>query len=80
MLSGGIVSLDDAIKNDYTTLKEAFLERYGPDVRTNWQRTAALYQERQGSQKVSDFIANLLPKATELGMPEDQVLNIVLNA
>lgn len=73
------LSLDDAIKNDYTTLKEAFLERYGPDVRTNWQRTAALYQERQGSQKVSDFIANLLPKATELGMPEDQVLNIVLN-
>ena len=40
-------TLNDDIKNDYELLKAAFLKRYGPDVRTSFERKKMLWKKQQ---------------------------------
>ncbi|XP_069133378.1 uncharacterized protein [Argopecten irradians] len=74
------MSLPDTITEDYETLTNAFLQRYGPDDNTKWQRTAQLYQTKQTSgQSVEDFITMLTGKGQDVGLSEDQIQQVVIN-
>ncbi|KAL3879836.1 hypothetical protein ACJMK2_032115 [Sinanodonta woodiana] len=74
------MSLTQNIRDDFSLLQKEFLIRYGPDERVQWQRTAALYQTVQGaSEKVEDFIANIVAKGTELELPQTQIKHIIIN-
>lgn len=74
------ISLPDNVKDDFDSLKDAFLNRYGPDERTKWKRTAALYQLQQGiHQSVEDFITLVMAQAADVDLQEDQIQVIVLN-
>ncbi|XP_033739209.1 uncharacterized protein LOC117326561 [Pecten maximus] len=74
------MSLPDEIKDDYDSLTDAFMQRYGPDENTKWQRTAQLYQTKQSpGQTVEDFITLVTSKGQDVGLSEEQTQQVIIN-
>lgn len=73
-------TLRPAIKNDYTQLKEALVERYGPNQTQTWKNVAELWKIRQeGRQSCDDYINKVEQEASRLNCPAETIFMIAMN-
>ena len=72
-------SLDSQTKSDFTKLSTAFLERYRPSPILKFARVSQLFKERQGTEKVLDFMDRIIHECHLVQLSEDIIQQILLN-
>ena len=71
-------TLNDDIKNDYELLKAAFLKRYGPDVRTSFERKKMLWKKQQApSQSVRQWVEEVQKHARGLDVTQKDLMDVI---
>ena len=72
-------SLPAARKESYTTLKDAFHERY-IEKTNNWKEATSLFQNVQKpGENILDFIASMRRKAIRAKIPESTAMSAILS-
>jgi hypothetical protein len=67
-------------RDSFTRLREALIQRYGPNPSDAWKRSAELWLIRQlPNQTVDDFLTTVQKAAQRLGVEADQTFLVALN-
>ena len=67
-------------REDFEVLREALIQRYGPNSTTAWKRSADLWTLKQASQQsVDDFLTTVQQAAGKLGIAIEQTFLVALN-
>lgn len=68
------------VTESFRALKDALVERYGPQQELAWKSTASLWQLQQSKgQSTEDFVATVVKEGRKIGIDDNQLHCIALN-